>query len=99
MPKIFKPTGKLLVIASAFFSLQSFAGDGKKGLPDEKNFPTLLSNPANSTFLKKSADSIYDLIGLAAYGLERDVFFNAYKGYEYLENKGLVKKKNVLTIC
>jgi len=99
MPKIFKPTGKLLVIASAFFSLQSFAGDGKKGLPDEKNFPTLLSNPANSPFLKKSADSIYDLIGLAAYGLERDVFFNAYKGYEYLENKGLVKKKNVLTIC
>ncbi|MGI8633812.1 MAG: murein L,D-transpeptidase catalytic domain family protein [Segetibacter sp.] len=99
MPEILKPTGKLLVIASVFFSFQSFAGEGKKGLPDEKNFPSLLSNSANSPFLKKSADSIYDLIGLAAYGLERDVFFSAYKGYEYLENKGLVRKKNILTIC
>lgn len=99
MPGTSPIAGKLLFVAFALISLQSFANNGNKGLPDEKNFPSLLSNSANSPVLKRTADSIYDLIALGEYGLEKDVFFNALKGYEYLENHHALKKTNLLTIC
>ncbi|MDQ6813332.1 MAG: murein L,D-transpeptidase catalytic domain family protein [Bacteroidota bacterium] len=99
MPGIVKRAGKFILIGFIFTSIQSFAGDPNKGVPGEKNFPSLFSNSANSPVLKKTADSIYDLISLGEYGLERDVFFNAYKGYEYLETRGMLKKSNLLTIC
>src|SRR4051794_18366987 len=99
MPETVKIVGKSFFIAFAFLSIQSFAADKTNGLPDEKNFPSLFSNSANSPVLKRTADSIYDLISLGQYGLERDVFFNAYKGYQYLENRGLLRKKNLITIC
>src|SRR3954463_6699272 len=99
MPGISTISGKTFLVAFVFISLQSFASSGDKGLPDEKNFPSLLSNSANSPVLKRTADSIYDLISLGQYGLERDVFFNAFKGYQYLENKGMLNKSNILTIC
>ena len=99
MPVFTKFTGKLFIAVFAFISLQSFVSDEKKGLPDEKNFPSLLSNSSNSPVLKKSADSIYDLISLGEYGLERDVFFNAYKGYQLLDTRGALRKRNLLTIC
>lgn len=99
MPGILKLAGKSLLVAFAFISLQSFAGDKKPAMPDEKNFPSLFSNSSNSPALKRTADSIYDLISLGEYGLERDVFFKAYKGYQYLENRGLLTNTNLLTIC
>ena len=99
MPKIFAFAGKLFLVSSLLVSLKSFAGSDKKGLPDDKNRPSLFSNPANAPVIKRSADSIYDLIGLGNYGLEKDIFFNAYKGYEYLQYKGFLKKTNLLTIC
>ena len=99
MPEILKLAGKSLLAGFIFISVNSFAGDPIKGLPGEKNFPSLLSNSANSPVLKKTADSIYDLISLREYGLERDVFFNAYKGYQYLEQRGMLNNTNLLTIC
>lgn len=99
MPAIPKFAGKSFLVVFLLISLLSFARNEKKGLPDDKNFPSLFSNSGNSPVLKRIADSIYDLIGLGQYGLERDVFFNGYKGYQYLENRGLLEKKNLLTIC
>lgn len=99
MPGISKPQVTLILIVLVFSSFVSFGKTGIKGLPDEKNFPSLLSNAANSPVLKRTADSIYDLIGLGDYGLERDVFFKAYKGYQYLENRGMIRKTNLITIC
>src|SRR3982751_1636405 len=99
MPETVKIVGKSLLIAFAFISIQSFAIDKTNGLPDEKNFPSLFSNSANSPVLKRTADSIYDLISLGQYGLERDVFFNAYKGYQYLEDKGLLIISNLFIFC
>src|SRR3954466_4282278 len=99
MPGISNLSGKSVLLAFVFISLQSFAETSNKGLPDEKNFPSLFSNSTNSPLLKRTADSIYDLISLGQYGLERDVFFNAFKGYQYLENQGMLNKSNLLTIC
>jgi hypothetical protein len=90
---------KVLFVALLFVTAQSFAGDDKKKGGGEKNFPSLLSNAASTPFIKKTADSIYDLIGLGQYGLDKEVFFNGYKGFQYLQHKGLLKKTNLLTIC
>ena len=100
MLKTTEQAAKLCLIIIFFVSFNLNArgfSDGNK--PGDKNFPSLLSNSANSPLLKKTADSIYDLISLGQYGLEKDVFFNAYKGYEILKNKGLLHKTNTLTIC
>src|SRR3954468_15805051 len=95
-----KLAGKFFLVALLLISVKSFAGDDKKGKPaGDKNFPTLLSNSSSTPVIKRISDSIYDLISLGEYGLEKDVFFNAYKGLQYLQNKGLLKKTNVLTIC
>lgn len=91
--------GKVLFVGVIFISLKSFAGDEKKRTGTDKNFPSLLSNSSSTPVIKRISDSIYDLISLGQYGLEKDVFFNAYKGFQYLQNKGLLKKTNVLTIC
>jgi len=98
MPEIMKFCKKTMIAALLLVSVQSFANNSTNGLPD-KNFPSLLSNSANSPVIKKVADSIYDLISLGEYGLEKDVFFTAYKGYSFLLNKGLLRKTNLLTIC
>jgi hypothetical protein len=71
---------------------------GKRPVSDDKNFPSLLNNTANAPHIKRAADSIYDLISLGEYGLEKEIFFNAYRGFQYLRAKGLVKKSNLLTI-
>ncbi len=91
----------LLTVAllSAGVSVKAFARtDGKKATGD-KNFPSLLNNISNAPFLKVQSDSLYNLMGLSNYGLQRDVFFKAYKGYNFLLKKGLVRKKNILTVC
>ena len=92
--------GKIFLATLLLVSIQSFAGDDKKGKPGgDKQFPSLLSNSSSAPVIKKAADSIYDLISLGEYGLDKDVFFNAYKGFQYLRNKGLLRKTNLLTIC
>lgn len=93
-------SGKIFLVALLFISVQSFAGEDKKGKSGgDKDFPALLNNPSSTPVIKRVSDSIYDLISLGEYGLEKDVFFNAFKGFEYLKNKGLLKKTSVLTIC
>ena len=70
-----------------------------KGLPDGKNFPSLLSSSADAPIMKRAADSLYDVIGLVSYGLNREVFFSAFKGLQYFQNQNALKKTNLLTIC
>lgn len=98
MKKIIMNTRCLCVAALLTISFSSFAGNGNP-TTDDKKMPGLLSNTSNAPVVRRVADSIYDLIALGEYGLERDVFFNAYKGYQYLLNKGMLRKTNLLTIC
>lgn len=99
MSGICKIISKSFLVALLFISVKSFAGNDDKKRPDDKNRPSLFTSSANSPLIKRLSDSIYDLISLGDYGLEREVFFDAYKGYEYLQNKGLLRKTNLLTIC
>ncbi len=88
-----------LMIAGILSSFTAtYASDGDKK-PGDKNFPSLLSNSTQSPAFKHLTDSVYDEIGLLSYGLEKDVFYNAYKGYQYLLKQGRLRKTHLLTIC
>lgn len=93
--KLYKPLMFGIAIAvSVCFAMPALA----TGTPD-KNFPSLLSTPSDAPVLKRTADSLYDNYGLGAYGLQRDVFFYAYKGHQFLKIKSQLKKTNLLTIA
>ena len=44
-------------------------------------------------------DSLYSEMHLSEAGLTRDVFFDAYKGYEYFLSENALAKPGLLTIC
>ena len=67
--------------------------------PVDKDFPSLLPNkPVGQTMANKYVDSVYNRINLGNVGLKKEVFFKAFKGYEYLESKGMLDKPDLLTI-
>ncbi len=70
-----------------------------KNLPDGKNMPSLLPGAIGPPAFVRLCDSVYESIGLLSYGLDKDVFSRAYKGYKYLQAKGALKKTSLLTIC
>jgi hypothetical protein len=88
-----------LVAALMFVCACSFAETGKSGFTDDKNRPSLFANSSNTPVIKRLSDSIYNLVGLGNYGVTKEVFFKAYKGYRYLLNQSALSKKNLLTIC
>lgn len=88
--------GILIATVCLTFTL---ANAERGNLPDDKNMPSLLPGSIGSPAFVHHCNSIYESIGLLSYGLERDVFSKAYKGYQYLKNKGLLRKTNTLTIC
>ncbi|MDB5191260.1 MAG: hypothetical protein JWQ96_823 [Segetibacter sp.] len=100
MPQFTKVLGKFLLAGCLLVTDPAIAKSGNH-LPDDKMFPSLFGNnySAESPIMKRTADSLYDIIGLGMYGLERDVFFNGYKGYQYFLNKSMLRKTNILTIC
>lgn len=82
------------------FSTVAAIAAGNDNMPDEKNFPSFFSTPAAaSPEQSKLVDSVYNKIGLFAYGLDKNVFYQAYKGYQYLLSKGVLRNINYLTIA
>lgn len=65
---------------------------------DDKNFPNLLASDENP-LVNKWVDSLYNTMHLDSVGLQRNVFFFACKGYEYLLSKNRLQKKGMITIC
>ena len=89
-----------ICIALVFSSFTPALAKDASILTDDKKFPTLISVASSiSPAYKQWCDSIYDHIGLMAYGLDREVFYKAYKGYQYLLKKKKLRKSNLLTIC
>ncbi len=64
----------------------------------EKNFPVLIKTVADSPEKAKLTDSLYKKFNLIVYGLDKSVFYKAYKGYQYLLSKNKLTKKDILTI-
>lgn len=90
---------KAVFVASLFLTIHTFANFDKKERDDKRHKSAQSSSLETDLSLREFTDSIYALIRLQDFGLERKVFFNAYKGYCYLQHKQLLHKTNVLTIC
>lgn len=58
----------------------------------------VIANTADAPAIITITDSLYDTMHLADYGLEREVFFQAYKGFLYLLSKKKLHNTDVLTI-
>jgi hypothetical protein len=99
MPKKTRNFRNVLVVFLTCVCAYASARSDNKGFSDDKNLPSLLGNSINAPALNRIADSIYNLIGLGSYGLQKEVFYSAYRGYQYLHNKGSLRKQNLLTIC
>ncbi len=91
---------KLLVFCFVTFcSFTSGIGTKNGNLPDDKNAPSLLSGNSESPFANRLVDSVYEQLHLNSSGLKKEAFYSAYKGYQYLLSKGMLKKTNLLSIC
>jgi hypothetical protein len=66
----------------------------------DKNFSSLLPSIANEApAVGKWIDSVYSAIYLDSFGLNKDIFYYACKGYEYLLNENKLQNTSLLTIC
>src|SRR5262249_25593204 len=78
----------------------SMAPDNDKFGSGDKKFPSLLPSVSDeSPVVAKWIDSVYDVIHLGSYGLNRNVFFYACKGYEYLLSNNKLHNSSLITIC
>ncbi len=89
----------LISFAVLCASLVGFQKIDAKDLPGDKDFKSLLPQKPGSSTSDRAADSIYSRLHLQAFGLKQDIFQNAYKGYNYLNSRGMLDKAGILTIC
>lgn len=93
---------QLLFSAIILFSCAANAqSDSGRTVSSAKNgfqsfFPTAVSESSPEF---KAADSVYRHAALYTYGLDRMVFFNAYKGYQYLLSQNKLSNPDILTIA
>ena len=88
----------MLAVAVCACAFTSIAFTYASRSNDDRKFPSLLPDNANAAPARRWSDSIYNRIGLDSNGLSREAFFKACKGYEYLLEKGQLKKPELLTI-
>lgn len=63
-----------------------------------KPLNTLVKDAAH-TVVASAAVKMYEVLKLQSFGLTKAAFDYAYKGYVYLQQKGMLARASVLTIC
>ena len=90
----------LIVCAASFCTLTSMAPADPAPENDEKKFATLLpAAAAESEQVAYWIDSVYTHLRLDSMGLNKQVFFYACKGQQYLQSQDKLNNPNILTIC
>ena len=51
------------------------------------------------SYTERGSDILYEEMGLAEYGLSKQAFSDAYKGYQHLLEKNRIQNHDYLTIC
>lgn len=87
-------------LATAFFCFctAAYAGNNKT-IAETNNASGSVNYPLLPDDVRWKADDIYEALKLNCIGLEREVFYKAFKGYTHLLYEGLVNNPNVLTIA
>ncbi len=83
-----------------FCAFTSMAPENSALGSDDKKFSSLLPSIANETpAVGRWIDSVYSAIHLDSFGLKKDIFFYACKGYEYLLSQNKLQNTSLITIC
>jgi hypothetical protein len=94
MKKIF------IVCGICFCALTSMSPKTKAFNSGDKKFASLLPSIDNEApVVVKWIDSVYDEIHLDSFGLKKNIFYYAFKGYEYLLSQNKLENPSILTIC
>lgn len=84
------------IVLTSIIGIQKISA---RSLPGDKDFKSLLPQKLGNSASDKIADSIYSRLHLQAFGLKQTIFQNAYKGYAYLQSRGMLENTGLLTIC
>ena len=97
---------KKLILASAvclflFTALTSMIAQKKAAIthPTDNKIVSTVSSTDSSADISLLIDSLYASMHLSDAGLNRDVFLNAFKGYQYFVAENALNKPGLLTIC
>jgi len=91
----------ILSLALILFAASAAAQQDSGARVSSKNkFKSFFPPPVNQSSPEfRLVDSIYRKASLFTYGLDRMVFFDAFKGYQYLLAAGKLSNPNILTIA
>jgi len=89
----------LLICVLCFCAMASVSARTRFFTDDKKKFASLLPNDNVSERANGLVDSLYSQLQLDSFGLSRNVFFYAFKGYEYLLSENKLSNSDYLTIC
>lgn len=92
---------KILIVCSiCFCAFTSMSPKTSAFNSGDKKFASLLPSIENEApVVVKWIDSVYDAIHLDSFGLKKNIFYYACKGYEFLLSQNKLEKPSVLTIC
>ncbi|MDX1936187.1 MAG: murein L,D-transpeptidase catalytic domain family protein [Flavihumibacter sp.] len=91
-------TGCLLFLLLTAPSLIAGSGTLKPGTITKANIATIAIK-SKAEALALEAYSLYDSMNLKSYGLSKKAFEYAWRGYQYLQEKGRLVNNNILSIC
>jgi hypothetical protein len=92
---------KIFFISCVCFGAFASMAPGNSALGSgDKKFSSLLpSISSEAPAVGKWIDSVYSTIHLDSFGLTKDIFYYACKGYQYLLNENKLQNTSLLTIC
>jgi hypothetical protein len=92
---------KIFIISCVCFCAFTSMAPGNSALgAGDRKFSSLLPSVSNEVpAVGKWIDSVYSTIHLDSFGLNKDIFFYACKGYEYFLNENKLLNTSLLTIC
>jgi len=101
MPRIVNLVSAGAAFLLVIFSLQVQASGPKKAGHTGRGRHTTAVHTVKkfSPEFEEEATSIYDEIGLQDFGLSKQAFEYAYKGYTYMLERHMLGKNNILSIC
>ena len=90
----------LFISLICFCAFTSMAPDNNTYFTDDKKFPSLLPSASDeSPAVTVWIDSVYASMNLDSFGLNKNTFFLACKGYQFLLSKNKLQNTSLLTIC
>jgi hypothetical protein len=84
-----------LFVLLLFIPIKNNAGNNSSKIATAAEEKTVNSTTTSAS----KAIALYDALKLKGLGLTKTAFNYAYKGYEYLQQKGMIARASVLTIC